>query len=55
MDESIKEYAEAVKNYIELSQQETAIKIKIQNARARLRMAKDALREKEEEMLELKY
>ena len=55
MDEFIKEYSEAIKAFIELSQEETRIKVKIQAARARVRTAKDQLRMKEEEMLELKY
>ena len=55
MDEYIKEYSEAIKAFIEISQEETKIKVKVMAARARVRTAKDQLRMKEEEMLELTY
>lgn len=55
MDEKIQAYSEAVKNFIQLSQEEVTVRVKVQSARARLRQTKDDLRTMEDEMLELKY
>jgi hypothetical protein len=54
MDTVISDYAVAVKEYVALSQQETIVKIQVQQARQKLLMAKQEMRATEQELLELK-
>lgn len=55
MDNVIKDYNEAIKNYIEVSQKETRIKILVQQARAKLKKAKQELFATENELLDITY
>jgi len=52
MDKEIKEYSEAVKEHISVCAEEHLIKAKLQKCRYRLLRASQALRMKQQELLE---
>ncbi len=55
MKPQIKDYIEALENYAQYSQEEVRIKTLVRNSYSRLMKAKEALRDMEEDLLEVTH